>query len=183
MVKRRGGVAKRKRKGITQAELARLIGVLPRQVRELTSRGMPREADGSYVPAEAIAWYIDFRIEDELKRRPKGDPDNPTTQALDQREKMARVLLAELNLRRAEGRSVTTVRHRERVAILSQQYSAVIRSLPQYAPELVGIETMPEVTVTLERIANLMLDLARGDYDAAEQPEEPDPVTEGQAQP
>lgn len=160
MVKRRGGASKSKRKGMTQSALAGLIGVNARQVRELTQRGMPRHDDGSYPAPAAIAWYIEFKVADELKRRPRADgPDI----GLEHRQQLANVLLAELKLRREEGRSVTTTLHRQRVAELSQQFAAVIRSLPQYAPELVGIEAMPEVTVILERIANQMLALARGD--------------------
>lgn len=173
MVKRRGGVKKSQRKGITQSALAGKLGVNARQVRELTARGMPRHPDGSYPEREAIEWYVEFRIEDGLKRQPRGGAEDPAENSLVYREQNARVLLAELKLRREEGRLVTTVKHRERVATLSQQYAAVIRSLPQYAPELVGIETMPDVTVILERIANQMLDLARGDYDAVAEVEAP----------
>lgn len=155
---------RRKLQGITQSELSGRLGLNARQVRELTQRGMPRHQDGSYDFRLAFDWYIRFRVEDERKRRPAAEPEaGDELGNLTIREQRAKVLLKELELRRAEGRSVSTVLHRHRISALAQQFSAIIRSLPQYAPELVGVETMPEVTVILERIANEMLALARGE--------------------
>ena len=172
-------MAPRKRQGITQADLGARLGLRPRQIRELTLLGMPRHPDTSYPFVAARDWYIRYKAESIAKRMPKAEEegDEGKGHSLDYREQLAKVLLAEHRFRREEGKVVSTQLHRKRVAGLSQQFAAVIRSLPQYAPELVGIESMPDVTLILERIANDMLRLARGEEEVVvEDPAEEEPV-------
>lgn len=144
---------------LLQKDVAIRLGVLPRQIRNLREQGMPFDAASKRFPwPECLQWYITHKTEAEVERRmPKERTE------LDQREQLARIRIAEIRVLREEAKVVPIGMHRRRYREATQQFSAVIRSLPQWAPELVVISSVPEMTVALERIANEQLRLARGE--------------------
>lgn len=148
---------------LSQKAFAERLGLQARQVRNLEEQGLPFLPEKGKKPKRfpwraCFRWYLAFKVESEVKRRVPSD-----VSALDRREQLAKVRIAEARALRAEGHLVPTNLYRRRLRELNQQYAAVIRSLSQYAPELHGLPDVPAVTIKLEQISNLQLALARGD--------------------
>ena len=69
---------------LSQEELCHRLGLCPRQVRNLTGRGMPREQPsggrdrfGRYPWPRALAWYLDYKSREAAAQRARRAPRGP----------------------------------------------------------------------------------------------------------
>lgn len=148
---------------IIQRELAENLGLDVRSIRRLEEAGLPlrsRAGRKSYPWPEALRWYVGWKVESEVGRRRPSD-----NAELERRELEAKVRLAEIKVAEAEGKVLPDDVVRRQMSEIHQATAGAIRSLPQYAGEMVELSTLAEARVRLEKIADELLARARGDYD------------------
>jgi phage terminase Nu1 subunit (DNA packaging protein) len=78
---------------LSQKELATLIGLTSRQVRNLTDAGMPSETEGNrrfYGPA-AVVWYVEFKVAEERSRHTTGEREQLELDKMRHQNREARV--------------------------------------------------------------------------------------------
>lgn len=71
---------------LSQADLCHRLGLSPRQVGNLTRRGLPREQPsggrdrfGRYPWPRALAWYLDYKVREAAAQRARHAPRGPNT--------------------------------------------------------------------------------------------------------
>lgn len=153
---------------IIQKELAERLGLDVRQVRRLEDAGMPtrtRKGRKDYPWPDALKWYIGWKVESGVARRTPG-----SLAELELRELGAKVRLAEIKVAEAEGNVVPVDAMRRQMEAIHHATAGAIRSLPQYAGEIVELASMAEARLRLEKIANELLLRARGEDEEEETP-------------
>jgi phage terminase Nu1 subunit (DNA packaging protein) len=136
---------------LSQSQLAEMIGVTPRQVRNLEDAGLPSEPGprGKVYPRRACRdWYLAFKEEAAIRRVRQESP----TSLEDERVRLvaAQASLAELDLEQRRGGLVTVedhIRHTERTLLVLR---ARLLNLPgMLAPRVVGLRSLREADAVL----------------------------------
>lgn len=83
---------------VSQAELADVLGVVARQVRNLEKEGLPREAEG-YPVARCVRWYVEFKQAEAVQRTQAKTAPSTRSDAED-RKAIAEAGILEVRLRR-----------------------------------------------------------------------------------
>lgn len=130
---------------VSQTELASLLSLSTRQIRNLEKEGMPKGSDGQrsvYEPAACVRWYVQYR---ERLAAPKDQED------AEKRRAIAEAQLAELKLAKEQGKVVEVETVGQEVDGMLEQLRNQLLTLPQrWAPQTVGLKTLPEATQVLE---------------------------------
>ncbi|MCC7134120.1 MAG: hypothetical protein IT352_15790 [Gemmatimonadales bacterium] len=130
---------------VSQQELAELLGISTRQVRNLEAVGLPsRSTKGRkcYDAAAAVAWYLAYKV----------PVTSETMKAAELRRTVAAANLAELRFRREAGELVPVADAVEVVERMLGQLRSQLVTLPQrWAPRLVGVATVPAATALLDQ--------------------------------
>jgi phage terminase Nu1 subunit (DNA packaging protein) len=153
---------------VLQKELASRLSITPREVYNLVQKGMPRRVRNGkvdYPAARCVQWYIQYKVESTKK---PVDDDKSKKKDLLERQLEAEVRLAELELAREEGRTVTVEYMEAQLEGILQRLRSKLLNIPgKYAPMLVGLRTMAEAQAKLEPIvAEAMSALAESGEDA-----------------
>lgn len=154
---------------IIQKDLAERLGLDVRQVRRLEDAGMPmrtRKGRKDYPWPGALRWYIGWKIDSGVARRTPG-----SLAELELRELQAKVRLAEIKVAEAEGKVVPVDVMQRQMEAIHHATAGAIRSLPQYAGEVVELASMAVARLRLERVANELLLRARGEDEEPEEAE------------
>lgn len=157
------------KKEASQTEIAEILGLTTRQIRNLEGEGMPHRAEGNrklYPLPGAVQWYY----QREIARAMPTDFEEAKA-----RKMAAEAALAELELAQAEGRIVTVDDMEKMLSSPLYRLRAKMLSLPsKWAPSLVGCRTVAEAQTRLEAaVEEAMLALAEtgeeadGDEDEA----------------
>ncbi|TVR55846.1 MAG: hypothetical protein EA421_05365 [Gemmatimonadales bacterium] len=123
---------------VSQRELAELLGLTTRQIRNLEGRGLPVSATGNrkrYPIPDAIRWYV------ASKGREAADAAEvtPYDEAL-ARKTLADARIAERKLAELDAALIPAALHRQVLSRVSEGVAARIRNLPgEWAPRFVGI--------------------------------------------
>lgn len=142
---------------ITQQELAPILGVTTREIRNLYDRGLPftigeknrREHD----VGECVAWYLKFKIDDK-----KTDPGKAATADLQLRRLQIEVQQAELALATDRKNLVSVDYLENQVARINEAVRSRILNLPGRAgPVLVGCKTIAEVQIRMQSLIDELL--------------------------
>lgn len=143
---------------ISQQELAPILNITSREIRNLYARGLPftigeknrREHD----VAECVAWYLNFKLETEKKT----DPGKAATADLQLRRLQIEVQQAELALA-TDRKNLVTVEYLEnQVSRINEAVRSRILNLPGRAgPVLVGCKTIAEVQIRMQGLIDELL--------------------------
>lgn len=167
-------------KPVTQAQLARILGLSATRIRQLSSGPdvqLPRRPDGRYAMPDSVRSYIELREREAVRKAGLGATDSDYERARTQRME---ALAALESMRAAERRNelIPLTVHEARLADFVGRVNAALRGLRgRWAPHLVGIETIREAQLRVGKLANeLLAELRTMDLT------EPDPYTsEGDA--
>ncbi len=142
---------------VTQQELAPILNVTSREIRNLYERGLPftigaknrREHD----VAECVAWYLKFKLEEK-----KDDPGKSATAGLRLRALEIEVHQAEIELAEARKNLVSVEYLETQVARINEAVRSRILNLPGRAgPILVGCKTIAEVQIRMQGLIDELL--------------------------
>lgn len=142
---------------VTQQELAPILNVTSREIRNLYERGLPftigarnrREHD----VAECVAWYLKFKLEEK-----KDDPGKSATAGLRLRALEIEVHQAEIALAEARKNLVSVEYLEAQVARINEAVRSRILNLPGRAgPILVGCKTIAEVQIRMQGLIDELL--------------------------
>lgn len=150
---------------LTQAELANRLGITSRQVHNL-AKGVPgqpaiptrmRKNTREYRWPESNQWYIDYKL---AVAKPKTEEDE--REAAQIRKLLAEAALKELELAREEG-SLLDADYVEQqlTGILERLRSRILAARGRFAPRFVGIRTVGEAQIMLEKMSDELLDALR----------------------
>lgn len=146
---------------LTQAEVAERLGITARQIHNLTKSidgkpGIPstvKDGRRAYKWPEASHWYIAYKLE---VAKPKGDDAKEDAQT---RKLLAEAALKELDLAKQQGQLLDADYVEQQVTgILERLRSRILASRGRYAPQLVGLKTVGEVQIKLEKLTDELLD-------------------------
>lgn len=123
---------------VSQKELARYFRVAPRTIRRWQNyEGLPRRADGTYMVADVLEWYVDRQTARE------GIPDLETARA---RKTAAQARIAELEAAEREGRLMPIEMHGDRLAEVCGRIRERLLALPdRWALQLTDLEDPGEI--------------------------------------
>lgn len=163
---------------VTQVELARILPLTTRQLRNLEREGLPHRADGRrklYPLPEAVDWYIRYR-----ENLARAEFDNVDYERARARYETARARLAEIGVAREEGRLIPVEVVEE---IYGDRLMDVLRTgilnLPgRWGAQLVGLDSPREAEAILKRIARELLQEFSGPAAAALEAEGDDTLPE-----
>jgi phage terminase Nu1 subunit (DNA packaging protein) len=144
--------------GASQKEVARVLGITAREIRNLHDRGLPfklgKNGRREYDLGVVVPWYVKFKAETEKRE----DPEQVKRAELSRRKLETEVRTGELELAKLEG-SLVTIDYLE--AQLSRSTEAVrarIMGLPGRAgPHLVGCKTTAEVQIRVQELVDELL--------------------------
>lgn len=147
---------------VTQKELARILGLSTRQIRNLELEGLPHRADGNrklYPIPAAVDWYIRRREEQARAEFQTTDYDQARA-----RYEMARARLAEIEVAKEEGKliPVEVVEEIYGTKMLDPLRSAILNMPGRWGAQVVGFESPREGEAALKRIATELLELFSG---------------------
>lgn len=138
---------------LSQTELARRLGLTPRQIRNLEKKGLPygypkkKGSDKEYPWPTCNLWYIDFRIQSEFERLGR-KPDLDGARA---RKEDALARRAEWDLAKDQGKFVSAVFLRAQVGRVLEQCVVELRTLTgRWKDELVDLPSAADVQNKLE---------------------------------
>lgn len=141
--------------------LARLFGLTPRRIQQLTAEGViPRSERGQYALVPCVQAYVGhLRSTIEQTQRETARLD---TSDGGQRLKAAQASLAELDLALRTGRVVPVADVERDVGVVFDRLRAKLVALPgKWGPMLVGCRTIAEATARLEpAVHDAMADLS-----------------------
>ena len=127
---------------ITGVELAKLVGISDRQVRTLAGKGMPRNPDGTYPAASAVAWYVNWKITG-------GAP--PDLLSARTRREAALAAKAELELAKMCGELMTVAEYTRVIGDTFSRVAAKLNALPNRAAgHMIGLRTREEALRRLQ---------------------------------
>ena len=140
---------------LTQKELAEVLPVKARQIRNLVKEGLPQEELGArtlYPLAECVRWYIDYR---ERVR----DGDRSELGEIKARKLTAQARLAEMEVAKADGELIPLVMHEERLgAILDRLRSKILAVPGSWSPRIVGVKGVREGVKRLKPLVSALLE-------------------------
>jgi phage terminase Nu1 subunit (DNA packaging protein) len=143
-------------KFVTQQQLADILGLSTRQIRNLEHEGLPLRAEGKrklYPIPDAVRWYV---------QREQARVEPTDYEEAKARKMAAEAELAEIQRDRERGRllAIEDVEREHRKML--ERLAAALKSAPaKYAPRLVGRRTVPEMMHALKAaIDDLMLALS-----------------------
>lgn len=143
--------------GLTQAAVARALGVTTRQIHRWREMGLPSHGEGRrlrlYLP-EVIAWFV------EHKTKQQGRVDISEAKA---RRQMAEAERAEIKLAQERADLVSIEVYESELDGMVGRLAAVLKSFPsRWSPQLVGSASPGEVRAMLGRgVRELMDDLRK----------------------
>lgn len=146
-------------KPLNQTEVAELLGLTTRQIRNLEKEGLPKTAKGGkagYNGPAVVQWFVAYR---EQLVAPKDLAE------AEQRKAIADAQLAELKLAREQGKVVEVEVAADRVGRMLTQLRSQMLTLPQrWAPKVVGLKTLVAATTVLdEAVQECLTALSEGD--------------------
>jgi phage terminase Nu1 subunit (DNA packaging protein) len=119
---------------VSQVEIAAILGVVDRQVRNLEKNGLPREAEG-YPVARCVRWYVEFKQTEAIARvQPK---ERSARDDADERRAIAEAEAAELRVRKERGLLVET-------SVFEAELRRIVFGMRREINNLVGVLS-PEV--------------------------------------
>ncbi len=140
----------------SQKEVADLLGISPRQVHNLTDRGMPRqvhEGKPRYPWPDALKWYITFKVAAEAAKTEPIDFEKARA-----RKMTADAELTEMELARARGETVTVDVFRETVSAIATKVRSQLMAAPgRYSSRMVGLKSLPEAQRMLDQMVRDVL--------------------------
>lgn len=130
-------------------DACKYLGIKDRQLRNLMNDGLPYAGVGKRVRVlwpEARRWRDDqLRAEGARRAEPKDLAE------AEQRKLSAEAQLAEVRLKREEGKLIDREDVREAAGTMFARFRVQALTLPQrWAPKVVGLRTLPEATAVLE---------------------------------
>ncbi len=138
----------------TTDELARILGITPRRVRQLASdHGLPRLAEGEYPLAECARWYIGF-LQEQLDKF-----ENPTLRAGRERLVLAQAAREELALARDRGELIPISMYGNELEKICLEFRSVALQVRR---------ALEAGTAKPEDVDKLLAKLARGAFHDAE---------------
>jgi hypothetical protein len=142
----------------TQGQIALILGLSTRQIREHTSAGMPTvmvDERRRYPVPECVAWYVNRKI---VHERARTSDERATRAALLDRKLGAETGLAELQLDQRRATVVPMDYLEQQVTAILLQMRSALRSMPGvFAPRIVGLKSVPDAQLALQAIVDEML--------------------------
>lgn len=136
---------------VNQTELAAMLGLTTRQIRNLETDGLPFQASGNgklYPIPAAVRWYVQFRE----TRAAEAAASNSYQEALT-RKAVADARTAELKLAQLENTLIPLAVHQEVLGRVLDRVRARIRNLPgAWAERLVGVDEPREMVKLLRDV-------------------------------
>lgn len=159
---------------VSQGEIAEVLGVVARQVRNLEKEGLPREVDG-YPVARCVRWYVEFKATEALQRaRPRAEAPSDRSEA-ELRKAIAEAGLLELKLERERGDLVEVAAYDAELRRILFGVRRVINNLPgMLASQILHLQELAEARRIVRSVRdNLLRELQtiaeRSDADAEEE--------------
>jgi phage terminase Nu1 subunit (DNA packaging protein) len=143
---------------VTQKELCELMGLKERQVATLCARpGAPQKRQGTkwvYAWPGFVRWYGDER------ERAGRDKARPATEDEARKRKLAaEAELAELDLATQRKELMTVEQFDKLVSETFARVAAQLKTAPtKYAPDVLGVKTLPEAVARLDTVFRDALD-------------------------
>lgn len=141
---------------VNQTELAQILGITSRQVRNLEKKGIPHRSKGReklYPVPGAVLWYI----QQERERASSSAPLEEMKE-LKNRKLSAETRLAEFEAAEKEGKLIPLEIHEERFAAQLERLRARILNVPgAWAPALVGCRAIPDAMTRLKGLCSELL--------------------------
>ena len=155
---------------VSQRELAELLGLTTRQIRNLEGRGLPVAASGNrkrYPIPDAIRWYVASKA----REASEAAEVTPYDEAL-ARKTLADARIAERKLAELDQNLIPSALHRQVLSRVAERVAARVRNLPgEWAPRVVGIQNPREAVPVLQALASSLLEaLAGGAEDMVRDP-------------
>ena len=150
-------VAARRPTTVPLSELAQALALTDRRVRQLADLGViPAQLRGRWQLIGSVQAYIRY-----LRRSSTDGTEADTLEFARRRKVSAEAELAEMELGQLRGTLVTTDDALKRfAAVLEQLRARLLNSPGKYAPQFLGIRTIPEAQLRLEAmIAEAMAEL------------------------
>ena len=133
------------RRLISQTELAGILGMSTRQVRNLEAAGMPKEPKGYPVPA-AVRWYVTQKVSEAESRAP-ADLDEARL-----RLETAKAQLKEFEVAQRRGELMTVAEFDRHLGDAFARVSAQLATLPTRAAPLVAGLRADEALAVLDKV-------------------------------
>lgn len=150
---------------LTQQELAEVLPITSRQIRNLVKEGMPQETLGArtlYPLAACVRWYIAHR-----EAIASGQRTNRSEAQARKTEAQAR--LAELEVEEAEGRLIPLALHQDRLAAILDRLRAKILAIPgTWPPRLIRARTVAEMMRSLKPLVHELIEALAATADDVE---------------
>lgn len=148
---------------VTQQEIAAVLGITDRQVRNLQKAGFPRDAEGRYPVARCVAWYVQHRIDDAVNRLEQRDEASGSA---DERLTLAKAQREEIKLERERGKSVTTTEFRIGIEAVAGAIRGKIDYIDsEYHLRILHITDPAVARIRLGEIKRSLLDKLQGALD------------------
>lgn len=146
---------------VSQRELAELLGLTTRQIRNLEGRGLPVSVTGNrkrYPIPDAIRWYVASKG----REAAEAAEVTPYDEAL-ARKTLADARIAERKLAELDAALIPAALHRQVLSRVSEGVAARIRNLPgEWAPRFVGIPNPRQAVPLLQTLATSLLEALAG---------------------
>lgn len=153
----------------TRHELAALIGVDVRTIKNLVDDGMPKEARGKYDLGVCVKWYIERCVE--LARAGKGLNDLDLAR---QRKTIAEARMAELELEQLEGNLIPLEMHEHRVEGIAGRLAAQCKGLDRFIADVQRATTIVDAKEVVDKVSDALLASLRAVADDLDFPREGD---------
>lgn len=147
----------------TRHELAALIGVDVRTIKNLVDDGMPKLARGKYDLGVCVKWYIERSVE--LARAGKGLNDLDLAR---QRKTVAEARMAELELEQLEGNLIPLDLHEQRVEGLSARLASQCKGLDRFIAGVQRATSAVDAKAVVDDISDTLLAALRAVADDLE---------------
>lgn len=166
-------MAKRRTEWITQAELARRLGLTSRHVYRLVEEpGFPLDKSRKgrdRVPwPDANLWYIEHRIRQERSRHKPKNLDESRAAKLE-----AEARIAQMEAARVEGTLIFLEDHERSVSSLLEVLRSGLQAAPgTWAPHLVGAKTIAQASARLLPLVHELVESLRTEVEGLDEEDE-----------
>lgn len=141
-------------RSIPQKELAAILGLSTRQIRNLEAEGMPHEAEGarkSYPIPDAVQWYV-------AREQERAQPTD--IEDAKKRKLTAEAETAELELARMRGQLVLVEDVvKEQARVYDHMRAKILATSAKAAPAMVGLRSIAEAQVRVEAVMRELMEL------------------------
>lgn len=157
---------------VSQVDLASILGLSSRQIRNLEKQGLPREEKG-YPVSRCVRWYADFKQEEALQRAASREEPKDMEEA-ELRKAVADAEMAELKLARLRGEVAPIDQYRREMRRVLGRVRARFQSVPgEYAPRILEpMDMAAAVTVLRDLVATVLSELQRTGDTAGDEEDE-----------